>query len=303
MFKSIKAILLCVCIVAGTITFAGYANAATQSNNKAKAINYVSGVPSKTGCLVCHGDAKIIKTKTKSKTKKNLYIGKNMVFTSSHKDLACIECHTDFSKFTATKDHKADIPNYKVTARLSCQKCHDHAKQLQQYNQSIHGKTAKAIGEKRGADCVDCHGTHGIMSVKKGTASGEQFRMSSAEICGKCHKSYVESYNDYYHGKGYNQMATDAPVCWDCHGSHNIQPKGSPYSTLSDANISVTCNKCHVDVRMEFAKEYGKLIHGSSKLRSDNIAISIANKIMTWVSVNILDRVRGVGSFIGTLGF
>lgn len=283
MSGSIRVILLCALVAFSGIVCAGYADAAGQSNNKAKAIRFVSGVPSKTGCLVCHGDAKILKTKTKSKTKKNLFISKNSIFMSSHKNLACIECHKDFSKFTATKDHDADIPTYKATARLACQNCHDHLKQLQQYNQSVHGKTAKATGAKRGADCVDCHGTHGIMSVKKGTATGEQFRMSSAQVCGKCHKSYADSYNDYYHGKAYNQMATDAPVCWDCHGSHGIQPKDSPYSTLSDANIAVTCNKCHVDVRLEFAKEYGRLVHGSPKLRSDNIAINIAEKVITWI--------------------
>jgi hypothetical protein len=44
------------------------------------------------------------------------------------------------------------------------------------------------------------------------------------------------------------------------------------------------------------------LVHGSPKLRSDNIAISIASKVVTWVNANILDRVRGIVSYIGTLG-
>jgi hypothetical protein len=156
----------------------------------------------------------------------------------------------------------------------------------------VHGKTASAVGEKRGATCVDCHGSHEIKSFKKDSAYREQFRLSSAKICGKCHKSYADSYNDYYHGKAYNQMAKDAPVCWDCHGAHTIQPKKDPTSKVSDTQLSRTCEKCHVDARIEFVKQYSKMIHGSKKVQSNNFIISTASKVWLWVDVNIVDRVR-----------
>lgn len=238
-------------------------------------LRFVPGVPNKTGCLVCHGDAKILKTK--SKEKRNLYVSEAIVFDSAHKELACVDCHKDFTRFIATKEHDADIANYKIVARDACENCHDHLKQLQQLNMSVHGKTA------RGPTCFDCHGSHNIKSFKKDELFREQFRFASAKICGKCHQKYADSYNDYYHGKAYNQMAKDAPVCWDCHGTHDVQPKINLASNISEARLAKTCEKCHADVRTEFAKRYSKMIHGSKKVRSDNFVIGIFEKAIAWL--------------------
>jgi hypothetical protein len=254
-------------------------------------LSFSLGVPGKTGCLVCHGDSKILQKKSQNEGRSGLYISDKVMANSVHKDIACTSCHSDFKLLTATKDHKAKTLDYKTVAGLSCKNCHRHSKQLIEYSQSIHGKLALSRDPKKGATCADCHGSHDIRSIKKDKEYEEQFHLSGIKTCGRCHEKYVDSYNDYYHGKAYNQKALDAPACWDCHGAHNIQRADNPDSDTEAAKLAKACGKCHVDSRAEFAMQYGKMIHNSRGVIAQNIVSGNASKAWLWVQENIFNKI------------
>ena len=61
-----------------------------------------------------------------------------------------------------------------------------------------------------------------------------------------------EASQDNYHAvkvttgaKGNLDVAGNSPVCIDCHGVHSIMSGSNPGSSVSPANLLVTCQKCH----------------------------------------------------------
>lgn len=241
-------------------------------------LSFVIGVPGRTGCLVCHGDPKIMAVNNE---KRSLYVNANDIFASAHKDIACTSCHTDFNLLTATQNHGAVTGDFRKVAGLSCKNCHQHVDQLKSYAQSVHGRMALSGDPKGGATCADCHGSHTIKSFKKDAAYRQSYQMAGQEVCGKCHKDYADSYNDYYHGRAYKAKALDAPACWDCHGAHEIMPAKDPTSLVSSKRLAKACGKCHADSREPFAKEFGPMIHGSGKMLQANLVMGYVNQFLS----------------------
>jgi cytochrome b subunit of formate dehydrogenase len=56
-----------------------------------------------------------------------------------------------------------------------------------------------------------------------------------------CLKSYKASYHGQVNTLGYAYTAK----CFDCHGSHGIQPSKDPKSKMHEKNRLKTCQKCH----------------------------------------------------------
>lgn len=241
---------------------------------------FAIGQQGRGGCLTCHGDKNLVKLVDGKKV--SYYVDLSVLQSSVHKDLDCLNCHVGFG-YEPESQHPKD---WKKTAGLSCKNC--HIAEYDRYRQSIHGRLALSGDPKEGATCAGCHGFHSIQSEK--TEEGLlAIRASSKEMCGKeeCHANYYESYNDYYHGRAYKANATDAPTCWDCHGTHRVLPANDENSLVSSAkltassktNLAKTCEKCHPGSSNSFA-EYGKLIHGSTEVRKQNIAMYYIYKIV-----------------------
>jgi len=102
---------------------------------------------------------------------------------------------------------------------------------------------------------------------------------SAYRVCARCHNSPTspggaryDSYNDYYHGKAYKQGAPDAPACWECHGSHDIQPSSDPASLMSTKNRGATCGQegCHKGSNEEFGEQAKELIHQKVQAEESN---------------------------------
>ena len=178
-----------------------------------------------------------------------------------HTSLACVACHPNFDG--STQDLKS--ANWKQVAKRTCARCHSHEKQHQLYAASVHGQLSlSGRTGKRGRAapaCGDCHDAHATLASNKKPQTLAEMRTHAKNICGDCHQDYWESYNDYYHGKGYKAAAPDAPACWDCHGYHDIQPSRNPRSRVSAKNLPGTCSSCHAEAELTFV-EYGKLVHG-----------------------------------------
>ena len=68
--------------------------------------------------------------------------------------------------------------------------------------------------------------------------------------CMDCHDDDdgpVETYRQSTHGLLAEQGDPLAPVCQDCHGSHDILPLSDPNSAISPFNVPAMCAQCHAE--------------------------------------------------------
>jgi cytochrome b subunit of formate dehydrogenase len=169
---------------------------------------------------------------------------------------ACIDCHGEHNVEPVTS--KAS-PVYKTHEAKVCLSCHldnpDVRKRvgpsagfIASYETSVHG-VALAEGNVSAAVCSDCHGAHDMKKPSDPTSLVNKFNIP--HTCAKCHGDVTEVYNESIHGKAILQGNTDAPVCTDCHGEHQILSPTNPRSRVSARNVSVeVCASCHSSVRL-----------------------------------------------------
>ena len=79
--------------------------------------------------------------------------------------------------------------------------------------------------------------------------------------CQKCHPANYEKTMDSMHARAAESGNLDAPICTDCHGSHNVQHPAQPRS-----QISTTCSACHESIY----EEYKDSVHGGALIQEDN---------------------------------
>ena len=168
----------------------------------------------------------------------------------------CFDCHGNH----AIQD--PDMPRERVSQ--TCGKCHSEINN--QYAHSVHGKALLGEDNPDVPVCTDCHGVHNIADP-----TTAQFRLSSPEMCGKCHADETKMakygistdvFNTYvadFHGttvelfdKQTPDQETNKAVCYDCHGIHNIMATDEEGSQVVKEHLLVTCQKCHPDAKANF---------------------------------------------------
>jgi predicted CXXCH cytochrome family protein len=136
------------------------------------------------------------------------------------------------------------------TARM-CGVCHSEVRV--KYEQGAHNR--------EGIGCTSCHGGDPnaitVAGAHAGGFRGVPARRSIPALCASCHAdvSKMRFYNlpsDQYalyqtsqHGIRLAKGDTNAAVCTDCHGVHEIRPPDDPKSKVSGRNIPNTCGQCH----------------------------------------------------------
>ncbi len=155
-----------------------------------------------------------------------------------------------------------DIPEF-------CTRCHANVNYMKQYNPSLrvdqlleyrssrHGELL-AEGDENVAQCVSCHGVHGILSVSD--SRSPVHRANIPATCGACHadkalmKPYslptdqLAKYSSSVHGVLLLERGdAAAPACNDCHGNHGATPPGLN-------SIANACGECHALNRDLFNK-------------------------------------------------
>ena len=100
--------------------------------------------------------------------------------------------------------------------------------------------------------CVNCHADI--------TASHPDDNRRVAPVnCTRCHGQQGESYGASVHGLSHQAGHTNAAMCADCHGSHDILPPTSPASPLHFVRQAQTCGRCHPgEARDVTASVHGK---------------------------------------------
>lgn len=227
-----------------------------------------------TNCKGCHGthDAKQIKVASKgtpvcATCHKNQF---DQFSQSTHSAAAqrgvkeapsCLTCH---NQQITTKGFANDTVKAKLAQEKLCLTCHldnptvrdkfSYKKGfIQSYDQSVHGKALRD-GKGYAAGCVDCHGVHKIMGTDEKEASIARKNIPST--CGKCHVEIARQYAESVHGMSVAKGGTDAPVCTDCHGEHNILKHNDPNADVSFKNVAEKiCSKCHSSVTL--TEKYG----------------------------------------------
>jgi len=155
-----------------------------------------------------------------------------------------------------------------------CLICHDDPG----FKAAIKGKTVSLhlnqkvfSGSVHGSlDCVDCH--------TKYDADDIPHRKEYSKVnCGECHSDVQKLYIDCLHGQAKAKGDPLAPLCQDCHGSHNILPVKDHNSAVAPLKIPYLCGKCHkegspVQLQRDIPQDriienYSESIHGEGLLR------------------------------------
>lgn len=104
------------------------------------------------------------------------------------------------------------------------------------YHSSVHGSMA----------CTDCHNDIGELPHPK---------LLKPVECKNCHEDAGKTYENDLHYLSLKKESPDAPLCQDCHGTHDILPKDNIQSSIHPLNQGKTCGRCHEN--KEIVKKYG----------------------------------------------
>jgi nitrate/TMAO reductase-like tetraheme cytochrome c subunit len=178
----------------------------------------------------------------------------------------CTDCHNPHTQAQITdKSTGKVLPEARVLIPTVCARCHSAI--FDQYKNSVHGSALIGSGNTDVPTCIDCHGVHNI-----GNPTTNAFRLNSPLLCAKCHTdaSIMSKYgistqvlNTYvadFHGttvtlfeKTSPDQVTNKPVCFDCHGVHNIKRVDDPvYGLAMKQNLLKACQRCHPNATANF---------------------------------------------------
>ena len=187
----------------------------------------------------------------------------------------CQSCHGSHG----IQSHKdPNSPTFKANIPKTCGTC--HAKINDEFQRGSHGQGI-AKGDLKAPVCTDCHTAHAILQPTE-----SEFRMQSTPICGSCHKDKLSTYHDTFHSQlgllgGYVETAR----CWDCHDAHEIHPASDPRSAISQANLIVTCGKCHKGANKSFVQYQP---HANARDRKLNPALYYIRLFMNLLLISVL---------------
>ena len=229
------------------------------------------------------------------------------------KGISCAGCHGGIST-TDDMERAMDkaagfigVPNGDDISK-ACAKCHSSAEKMKQFgvslptNQwenlqtSVHGRLA-TTGKEHIAQCITCHGVHGIISVKN--PASPVYPLNVVRTCAKCHASasfmrdynpalpvdQVEKYRTSVHGM-FNAKGDPKPAeCASCHGSHDIRSAKDVKSSVYAVNLPATCAHCHRNA--DYMKQYkiptdqfekfSRSVHGIALLQRHDIGAPACN--------------------------
>ncbi|HSK09282.1 MAG TPA: cytochrome c3 family protein [Vicinamibacterales bacterium] len=202
---------------------------------------------------------------------------------------ACKRCH--FANYSKTLDsvHQAAVARGDVTAPVcvDCHGAHDitppheprtrisqmcatcHEGVALTYARSVHGR-ALTDNNADVPTCTDCHRAHDVAGPQ---APG--WRLRSPELCASCHAdesmmqkygisaNVMQTYVADFHGMTASLQRKDqveggavVALCIDCHGVHDIVRADEEGSSVMQANLLSTCQRCHPGATPNFSSAW-----------------------------------------------
>ncbi len=169
----------------------------------------------------------------------------------------CFTCHKNQ---IVSVTSQRDSTQLKIAQEKLCLSCHLNNTEIRErtspsagfiaaYEMSIHGSLL-IKGNGKVANCVNCHTAHRVKPGGDPTSTVNRFNIPNT--CGQCHTQIKDEYKQSIHGVAVLQKGnSDAPVCTNCHGEHNILKPANPQAPTSYANVSQqVCSKCHSSVTL-----------------------------------------------------
>ncbi len=178
----------------------------------------------------------------------------------------CTDCHGAHNTRRLTDPQSgALLPSARSWIPETCARCHNAI--YEKYLTSVHGSALLEEGNLDVPTCIDCHGVHSIEDPRTTT-----FRLKSPQLCAGCHTDpqrmepyglstqVLETYVADFHGttvtlfeKQSPDAETNKPVCFDCHGVHDIRRTDDPVKGLQvRENLLARCQICHPDATANF---------------------------------------------------
>ncbi|HSB90348.1 MAG TPA: hypothetical protein VLD63_10035 [Anaerolineales bacterium] len=178
----------------------------------------------------------------------------------------CTDCHGSHGIQPMTDPATGDLlAEARLRIPQTCARCHSTI--YDKYLTSVHGSALIGQGNPDVPTCIDCHGVHNIEDPT--TAA---FRLKSPELCARCHTDpermdkygistqVLQTYVADFHGTTvtlFEKLSPDAetnkPVCFDCHGVHDIARTDDPQRGLQiRENLLARCQRCHPTATANF---------------------------------------------------
>lgn len=182
----------------------------------------------------------------------------------------CIDCHTAHTVRRLNDPATGQLlPDSRLWIPETCAQCHSTI--YAQYRDSVHGAALTQENNLDVPTCIDCHGVHNIPDP-----TTDEFRLKSPNLCGKCHADasimnkygistqVFDTYVADFHGttvtlfqKESPDAPTNKPVCFDCHGVHDIVRTDDPQKGLQvRQNILTKCQVCHPGASENFSEAW-----------------------------------------------
>jgi len=168
----------------------------------------------------------------------------------------CLSCHKNP---IATVHSTEDTVDVKISQEKLCLSCHLDSPEVRartapsagfitMYEKSVHGSALNS-GNGKAANCVNCHGSHEVLRSTNDKSS--IFKLNIPKTCGQCHAKISKEYTESVHGVALKNGVSEAPVCTDCHGEHNILKHNDPNSPVAFQNLSKeVCSPCHSSLKL-----------------------------------------------------
>jgi cytochrome b subunit of formate dehydrogenase len=208
-------------------------------------------------CLICHGEPSSDFPSVDSKA----------LQSSIHAGLDCTDCHAELDA--------EEIPHPADRIGVDCAMCHGDVPDTHLF----HAPDPDSGELGYGLACIDCHGSHGVVSPRAGGDDAGAAPLNA--LCASCHDEVVEHFERSEHGRSLANRVKGAPDCLTCHD----RPITEARERRNGADLKIhqerVCLSCHLDdpeVRARivpaagFIAAYEESVHGAALLEGDAAA-------------------------------
>jgi hypothetical protein len=163
-------------------------------------------------CLACHALDGLAKPLADGGTL-SLHISGDGFAQSVHAVIGCAGCHTDINlaRHPPAKNQIASQRVFSVAMVQVCRTCHNAT--FEQWTNSVHAALVRD-GNPQAPICSSCHTPHAVMQGAAGSLP--------TVPCKTCHSSIFTAYSTSVHGVIREHGMLAAPLCFDCHGAHDV---------------------------------------------------------------------------------
>lgn len=182
-------------------------------------------------CLGCHGMTGLEMPLASGETL-SLHIPGDAFAQSVHSAIGCTGCHADIN----LASHPASVTpivskhEFSIGMVQVCRTC--HTGEFEQWDKSVHASLARG-GNGAAPICTTCHSPHAVM---KGVAEA-----MDTVPCKACHADIFTAYAASVHGVLRSGGLTAAPLCFGCHGAHDVSVPSA------GAGRRDVCLGCHTE--------------------------------------------------------